>query len=118
MDASRTRPRSEPRRCPGERPERRATARLPHTTIPAHDRTRRPRRARLRAARDAAPRRARRCGLAHGAVGRAPPSMPSGHFTGHSFPSGHVMNTALAAIAIVVLAAAFRHRRRWWAVAV
>jgi membrane-associated phospholipid phosphatase len=44
---------------------------------------------------------------------RERPSMLSGAIVGYSFPSGHVMNTALAAIAIVVLAAAFRHPRRW-----
>ncbi len=46
---------------------------------------------------------------------RERPSMLPGPIVGHSFPSAHVMNTALAAIAIVVLAAAFRHPRRWWA---
>ncbi len=36
---------------------------------------------------------------------------------GYSFPSAHVMNSVLAAIAIVVLARRFRHRGRWYAVA-
>jgi membrane-associated phospholipid phosphatase len=49
---------------------------------------------------------------------RERPSMLSGPIVGHSFPSGHVMNTALAAIAIVTLTAAFRHPRRWWTAAV
>lgn len=44
---------------------------------------------------------------------RERPSMLPGSIIGHSFPSGHVMNTALAALAVVVLAAAFRHPRRW-----
>ncbi len=48
---------------------------------------------------------------------RERPSMLSGSIVGHSFPSGHVMNTTLAAIAIIVLAAAFRHPRRWWTAA-
>lgn len=34
---------------------------------------------------------------------------------GYSFPSAHVMNTALAGMAVIVLAAGFRHPRRWWA---
>ena len=49
---------------------------------------------------------------------RERPSMLSGPIVGHSFPSGHVMNTALAAIAIVMLTAAFRHPRRWRTAAV
>jgi membrane-associated phospholipid phosphatase len=48
---------------------------------------------------------------------RERPSMLHGAIIGHSFPSGHVMNTALAALAIVVLAATFRHPRRWWSAA-
>lgn len=46
---------------------------------------------------------------------RERPSMLPGPIVGHSFPSAHVMNTALAAIAVIALAAAFRHPRRWWA---
>lgn len=49
---------------------------------------------------------------------RERPSMLSGTIIGHSFPSGHVMNTTLAALAIVVFAAAFRHPRRWRSAAV
>jgi len=48
---------------------------------------------------------------------RERPSMLPDLALGHSFPSAHVMNTALAALAVVVLAAGFRHPRRWWAVA-
>lgn len=48
---------------------------------------------------------------------RERPSMLSGPIVGHSFPSGHVMNTALAAVAIIILAAALRHPRRWWTAA-
>jgi len=44
---------------------------------------------------------------------RERPSMLPEVALGHSFPSGHVMNTALAALAIIVLAAGFRHPRRW-----
>jgi membrane-associated phospholipid phosphatase len=44
---------------------------------------------------------------------RERPSMLPGSILGHSFPSGHVMNTTLAALAIIVLAAGFRHPRRW-----
>jgi membrane-associated phospholipid phosphatase len=44
---------------------------------------------------------------------RERPSMLPGAIPGHSFPSGHVMNTTLAAIAVVMLAATFRHPRRW-----
>lgn len=44
---------------------------------------------------------------------RERPSMLPGSILGHSFPSGHVMNSALAALAIIVLAAGFRHPRRW-----
>jgi len=44
---------------------------------------------------------------------RERPSMLPGAIPGHSFPSGHVMNTTLAALAVVMLAATFRHPRRW-----
>jgi len=44
---------------------------------------------------------------------RERPSMLPGAIPGHSFPSGHVMNTTLAAVAVVILAATFRHPRRW-----
>jgi len=46
---------------------------------------------------------------------RERPSMIPDIALGHSFPSGHVMNTALAALALVILAAHLRHRHRWWA---
>jgi hypothetical protein len=48
---------------------------------------------------------------------RERPSMLPGTIVGHSFPSGHVMNTMLAALAVVVLTASLRHRRRWWTAA-
>lgn len=48
---------------------------------------------------------------------RERPSMIPDVALGHSFPSGHVMNTTLAALAILVLVAGFRHPRRWWAAA-
>jgi len=51
------------------------------------------------------------------AFARERPSMIPGVALGHSFPSGHVMNAALAALAVAVLAAGFRHPRRWWAAA-
>jgi membrane-associated phospholipid phosphatase len=44
---------------------------------------------------------------------RERPSMLPELALGHSFPSAHVMNTTLAALAVVVLAAGFRHPRRW-----
>src|SRR6202008_635638 len=40
---------------------------------------------------------------------RERPSMLPGAIPGHSFPSGHVMNTTLAAMAVMMLAAALRH---------
>ncbi|HEY2387901.1 MAG TPA: phosphatase PAP2 family protein [Candidatus Binatia bacterium] len=49
---------------------------------------------------------------------RERPSMLPGAIPGHSFPSGHVMNTTLAAIAVMILAATFRHPRRWGGLAV
>jgi membrane-associated phospholipid phosphatase len=48
---------------------------------------------------------------------RERPSMLPEVALGHSFPSAHVMNTGLAALAVIVLAAGFRHPRRWWAAA-
>jgi hypothetical protein len=42
-----------------------------------------------------------------------PSSLPD-YGLGHSFPSGHVMNSTLAALTIIALTAALRHRRRWW----
>ncbi len=48
---------------------------------------------------------------------RARPSSLLDAALGHSFPSAHVMNTTLAALAVLVLAAGFRHRIRWWAMA-
>jgi len=48
---------------------------------------------------------------------RERPSMLPGIILGHSFPSGHVMNTTLAALAVVVLSAGFRHPARWRAAA-
>ncbi len=48
---------------------------------------------------------------------RERPSMLPGAIPGHSFPSGHVMNTTLAAVAVLMLAATFRHPRRWGALA-
>jgi membrane-associated phospholipid phosphatase len=44
---------------------------------------------------------------------RERPSMLPGTILGHSFPSGHVMNTMLAALAVIVLTTSFRHRRLW-----
>ena len=49
---------------------------------------------------------------------RERPSMLPGAIPGHSFPSGHVMNTMLAALAVVMLAASCRHPRRWAAPAI
>ena len=49
---------------------------------------------------------------------RERPSMLPDVALGHSFPSGHVMNTTLAALAVVILAAGFRHPRRWQVAAV
>ena len=48
---------------------------------------------------------------------RERPSMLPGVALGHSFPSGHVMNSTLAALAIVTLTAELRHARRWRAAA-
>ncbi len=36
---------------------------------------------------------------------------------GYSFPSAHVMNGLLAAVAVVALTRGFRHRGRWWLLA-
>jgi len=44
---------------------------------------------------------------------RERPSMLPEVALGHSFPSAHVMNTGLAALAVIVLTAGFRHPRRW-----
>ncbi len=52
------------------------------------------------------------------AFARERPSMLPDVAIGHSFPSGHVMNTTLAALAVVILAAEFRHPRRWRVAAV
>ena len=48
---------------------------------------------------------------------RERPSMLPEIALGHSFPSAHVMNAGLAALVVIVLAAGFRHPRRWWAAA-
>lgn len=58
------------------------------------------------------------CGLLAGKVlknffARERPSIVAEVALGHSFPSAHVMNTALAAIAIVVLTARLRRTHRW-----
>ncbi len=51
------------------------------------------------------------------AFARERPSILPGVAIGHSFPSGHVMNTALAALAVAVLAASSRRPRGWWVAA-